>query len=134
MQDAYILGRILGDPRTTLSRVPAALRVYEAVRLPFARTVVRDAHTAGRMYEFNGGPGLYDGVDADEADTRARLAELERAIVEIWEWQWKTPAEAQWAEVERQLEGLFRADKKEMLLTPKDVREKLWWWKVCPIM
>ena len=75
-----------------------------------------------------------DGVDASEADTRARLAELERAILKIWEWQWKTPAEAQWAEVERQLEALFRADKKEMSLTPKDVREKLWWWNVCPIM
>ena len=66
---------------------------------------MQNAHKAGLMYEFNC-PGLYDGVDAGMEDTKARLAELEGAIQEIWKWQWEELVQDQWKEAERSLSEL----------------------------
>ncbi|KAI0766227.1 hypothetical protein BD413DRAFT_673079 [Trametes elegans] len=112
IEDAYVLGRLLADPRTTLARVPDVLRIYQEVRLPFAREVVNNARKAGLMYEFNW-PRLYDGsrvavgseAEADEAERR-QLSELERAIQEIWQWQWTERVEDQWDEAARLYEKL----------------------------
>lgn len=117
MQDAFILGRLLADPRTTLPLVSRAFQIYEDVRLPFARTVVNDARKVGLMYEFNW-PGLYDGAARSESageggeeamkeETR-RLGELAEAIQEIWQWQWKEKVEDQWGEVDRRFEQLMK--------------------------
>ncbi|KAI9070227.1 FAD/NAD(P)-binding domain-containing protein [Trametes sanguinea] len=115
IEDAYILGRLLADPRTTLARAPEVFRIYEAVRLPFARRVVDEAGRAGLMYEFSCA-GLYDGSSSAEEGQgeegealereKRRLGELERAIQEIWRWQWTERVEDQWAEVCRRYEGL----------------------------
>ncbi|KAI0751934.1 hypothetical protein C8Q80DRAFT_1160297 [Daedaleopsis nitida] len=112
IEDAYILGRLLADPRTTLVRVAGALKIYEDIRLPFARSVVKNAAKIGLMYEFNS-PGLYDGRPVSAASeeeefetTKSRLRELGEAAQELWKWQWETKVEEQWEETERQLEAL----------------------------
>ena len=105
-QDAYILGRLLADPRTSLQHVAGVFAIYQAVRLPFARGVVQNSDKLGKLCEFDW-PGLYDGSipteDDDEvslAQTRARLDELGSAIVRMWEWQTKEKVEKQWLDVE----------------------------------
>ncbi|TBU59381.1 hypothetical protein BD310DRAFT_1010505 [Dichomitus squalens] len=102
IEDAYILGRWLADPQITLSRVPDVLRIYQDVRLPFARKVVRDAGKAGLMYEFNY-PGLYDGSpisassEEQEVDLLKKpLDELGEAIRDLWRWQWEEKVDLQW--------------------------------------
>ncbi|KAH9911102.1 uncharacterized protein BXZ73DRAFT_57355 [Epithele typhae] len=126
IEDAYLLGTLLTDPRTSPPRLPRVLEIYQAVRLPFARAVVRNARAVGLMYEFNS-PGLYAadpargeptavGVRSEEVTAAAadgdgdglkrRLGELERAIRGMWQWQWKEKVEEQWAEAERMMDEL----------------------------
>ena len=107
-QDAYVLGRWLADPRTSLSRVPDVLRIYQDVRLPFARKVVRDAGKVGLMYEFNY-PGLYDGSpisapskEEEEELLKKNIDELFGGIRDLWRWQWQEGVEDQWDAVETQ--------------------------------
>ncbi|OSD01849.1 FAD/NAD(P)-binding domain-containing protein [Trametes coccinea BRFM310] len=107
IEDAYILGCLLADSRTTLARVPDVFRIYQDVRLPFAQRVVNEASKAGLMYEFNC-PGLYDGSTphtSSEEDAftveKRQLDELGKAIQEIWQWQWKERVEEQWEDAQR---------------------------------
>ncbi|KAI1794422.1 hypothetical protein LXA43DRAFT_1059245 [Ganoderma leucocontextum] len=117
IEDAYILGRWLADPRTSLSRVPDVLRIYQDVRLPLARKVVRDAGRVGLMYEFNY-PGLYDGSpisasseEEEEELLRQQLSGLQEAIRDMWRWQWQEKVEDQWDEVERQYSKIVNGGK-----------------------
>lgn len=54
-----MLGRLLAHPLTTLFNVPAALKAYQDVRLPFAQFI---AHGSERMSQICL-PGYYDGID-----------------------------------------------------------------------
>ncbi|KAH9910665.1 uncharacterized protein BXZ73DRAFT_108668 [Epithele typhae] len=129
IEDAYLLGTLLTDPRASPSRLLRVLEIYQAVRLPFARAVVQNARTVGLMYEFNS-PGLYAadpahgeptavGVRSGEKDRgreaaadvdvdglKRRLGELDRAICEMWQWQWKEKVEEQWEEAGRMMDEL----------------------------
>ncbi|KAI0820656.1 hypothetical protein BC628DRAFT_1422680 [Trametes gibbosa] len=110
IEDAYILGRLLADGRTTLGLVPEVLRVYEGVRLPFARAVVSNARKTGLMYEFSW-PGMYDGIPrraGEREDSEAELEELGGAIRELWQWQWEGKVEEQWEQVQRNYAFLVR--------------------------
>ena len=115
IEDAYILGRLLADPRVSLAEVPAVLKLYERVRLPFANDVARRARDVGLMYEFNA-PGYYDGPESATAtersdkDTERDREELDRlgdAIHKMWEWQWTENADAQWVQAEMALNDLL---------------------------
>ena len=128
MQDAYILGLLLGNPGTTLAQVADILNIYQDVRLPFARRVVQNAHKVGLMYEFNW-PGLYDGIDTNAEETKTRLAELETAIREIWRWQWKEPVQDQWKEAEQSLSEVL-GSQGEKATRPRGTT----WWRSCIVM
>ncbi|KAH9951522.1 FAD/NAD-P-binding domain-containing protein [Amylocystis lapponica] len=60
IEDAFVLARILGDPHTTLERIPHALLAYQHVRLPMANLVLCSSAECGRLYEFN---GAFEGRD-----------------------------------------------------------------------
>ncbi|KAI9069026.1 FAD/NAD(P)-binding domain-containing protein [Trametes sanguinea] len=112
IEDAYILGRLLADSRTTLARVPEVFRIYQDVRLPFTQRVVNEARKAGLMYEFNC-PGLYDGSTPlstskeEELELEKRqLDDLGKAIEVIWQWQLKERVEDQWVDARRRYEVL----------------------------
>ncbi|CDO69443.1 hypothetical protein BN946_scf184817.g3 [Trametes cinnabarina] len=116
-QDAYILGRLLADSRTTLARVPEVFRIYQDVRLPFAQRVVNEASKAGLMYEFNW-PGLYDGTTPQAASEEEALAlekrqleELGEAIQDVWQWQWKERFEEQWEDAKERYERYERYER-----------------------
>ena len=49
IQDAYILGRVLGAPSITRSTISAALTAYDVVRRPHAQAVVRASRANGRL-------------------------------------------------------------------------------------
>ncbi|KAH9929891.1 uncharacterized protein BXZ73DRAFT_101954 [Epithele typhae] len=107
--DAYLLGTLLTDPRTSPSRLPRVLEIYQAVRLPFARAVVRNARTVGLMYEFNS-PGLYaaDPAHGEPTAVGVRSGEEDRGreTAADVDWQWKEKVEKQWAEAERMMDEL----------------------------
>jgi salicylate hydroxylase len=46
-KDAFVLGRLLAHPLTTLSNVSTALKAYQVVRLPFAQFVARESERNG---------------------------------------------------------------------------------------
>ena len=113
LKDSYILGRLLSDPRTTLDRAAEVFKIYQDIRLPFAREVVKNAAKVGLMYEFNS-PGLYDAqpisAESEEAEldtTESRLKELGEAIQDMWKWQWEERVEKQWEEAEKRLQHLL---------------------------
>ncbi|KAI0666040.1 hypothetical protein C8Q78DRAFT_995036 [Trametes maxima] len=117
IEDAYILGRLLADSRTSLSRVPEVFQIYQDLRLPFARRVVNDARQVGLMYEFSW-PGLHDGISSNAASEeealaleKQQLSGLADAIQDLWQWQWKERFEDQWEEAERRYAQLDKANR-----------------------
>ncbi|PCH41805.1 hypothetical protein WOLCODRAFT_71361, partial [Wolfiporia cocos MD-104 SS10] len=107
IEDAYILGRLLTHPLATPSRVPEVLRIYQSVRLPFAKTVLQRARATGRMCEFNG-EGCYDGRACP--DERERLEELGQALYRQWQWQWQWRFDDQWDVAEWAIEQSLHMD------------------------
>lgn len=107
-KDAYILGRLLADARTTLAHVSEVFKIYEDIRLPFSQNVVKNAGKVGLMYEFNF-PELYDGQpsSAESDDTTESLKELGEAIQEMWKWQWEENVEEQWEIAQTRFEQLL---------------------------
>ncbi|KAG0707085.1 hypothetical protein DFH29DRAFT_1066512 [Suillus ampliporus] len=89
MEDAFVLGRLLAHPLTTLDNVPVALKLYQDVRLPFAQSVARESERTGRMYE---------------SDEREVLEIQKEKILEQWKWEENIGAVAQWSEAERKLQ------------------------------
>ncbi|RDX42130.1 FAD/NAD-P-binding domain-containing protein [Lentinus brumalis] len=106
IEDAYVLGRLLASPHVSLAHIPAVLRIYERVRLPFANDVSRRSREVGLMYEFNA-PGYYDGSPTTEEHERAQLDTLGEAIGEMWQWQWTESVDSLWALAEKELETLL---------------------------
>lgn len=90
VEDAYILGSILGHPLTTRTTIPAALKVYEEVRLPFALKVQKDSAIVGDISSFN------DPRFAALADVRhsemdmGKLKEVADAALGMQMWAWTT--------------------------------------------
>ncbi len=107
IEDAYVLGRLLASPHVSLAHIPAVLRIYERVRLPFANDVSRRSREVGLMYEFNA-PGYYDdGSPTTEEHVRAQLDTLGEAIEEMWQWQWTESVDSLWALAEKELGTLL---------------------------
>ncbi|GBE78862.1 6-methylsalicylic acid decarboxylase atA [Sparassis crispa] len=109
IEDAYILGRLLAHPHTTLALVPDVLRIYESIRLPFASGVAWTIRNTGRLYEFNA-PGHYDGTAPNEEADRLQLQALGEVVREQWKWQWQEPFDLQWEQAEAALEHLVRKE------------------------
>ncbi|RPD61072.1 FAD/NAD(P)-binding domain-containing protein [Lentinus tigrinus ALCF2SS1-7] len=107
IEDAYILGRLLADPYVSLAHIPAALHIYERVRLPFANDILRRGREVGLMYEFNA-LGYYDGSATTEEKERAQLNALGEAIRKMWQWQWTESVDSLWMQAEGELETLVQ--------------------------
>ncbi|KAH8111730.1 FAD/NAD-binding domain-containing protein [Phellopilus nigrolimitatus] len=96
IEDAYVLASILAHPLTTLESLPAALKVYEAIRLPHANDVQRRSRENGKLYEFTdprfADLDLGDGATSSESDMQT-LRKIGDAIFENWKWAWTTDIE-----------------------------------------
>lgn len=97
IEDAFVLGRLLAHPLTTLDNVPAALKAYQDVRLPFAQYVARESTRTGRMLSF-------DLSNTARGNVQEEL-EIQKEMVEAqWEWENKDSPIAEWLEAERKLQ------------------------------
>ncbi|KAH8111735.1 hypothetical protein DFH11DRAFT_575240 [Phellopilus nigrolimitatus] len=96
VEDVYILAAILAHPLTTLESLPAALKVYEEIRLPHGNDVQPRSRVTGKLYEFAdprfANLNLGGGTTASESDV-AKLRKIGDAIVENWKWAWTTDIE-----------------------------------------
>ncbi|KAG1737520.1 uncharacterized protein EDB91DRAFT_1249644 [Suillus paluster] len=103
MEDAFVLGRLLAHPLTTLDNVPAALKVYQDVRLPFAQFVARESERTGYMFDFRL-PGYYDGTE--RSNEREEMDILKERLTGQWGWERERECGgvAQWLQAERQLQ------------------------------
>ncbi|KAG6380307.1 hypothetical protein JVT61DRAFT_8416 [Boletus reticuloceps] len=117
IDDAFILGRLLAHPLTSLSRARAALSIYEETRFPFARSVASFSLSTGRMHTFLE-PGYYDGTrdgpgdDLDDrgigACEREGMEKMKEEILKRWDVVDDSPSAPQlWHEVESKLQALF---------------------------
>ncbi|KAG2040765.1 hypothetical protein BDR03DRAFT_1029518, partial [Suillus americanus] len=97
MEDAFVLGRLLAHPLTTLDNVAAALKAYQDVRLPFAQFVVRESARTGRMFAF-------DMSSAAPGKVQEELEIQKEKLVAQWEWEDKDSPVAEWLEAERKLQ------------------------------
>ncbi|KAG1818113.1 uncharacterized protein BJ212DRAFT_1446574 [Suillus subaureus] len=103
IEDAFVLGRLLAHPLTTLDNVPVALKAYQDVRLPFAQFVACESKRTGKMYDFRA-PGYYDGTD--RGNGREEMEVLKEKILDQWHWESKGEGGtvAEWEKAERQLQ------------------------------
>jgi len=81
IDDAFILGQLIAHPLTPLSRVQDALRIYEEIRFPFARSVASLSLEAGWLSTFNA-PGYYDGTRRDDDLDEHSIGSYEREGME----------------------------------------------------
>ncbi|KAG8216148.1 hypothetical protein J3R82DRAFT_8154 [Butyriboletus roseoflavus] len=114
IEDAFVLGRLIAHPLTTLSRLPDALRIYEEIRLPFAHSVASLSLSTGWMYAFMA-PGYYDGTrkegDLDERGISAYEKEgmeaLKQEILRRWDFMDESSGALRaWKDAESKLQAL----------------------------
>lgn len=98
-KDAFVLGRLLAHPLTTLSNMPAALKAYQDVRLPFAQFIARGSERMGNILQFCL-PGYYDG--SDRGNMREEIEILKEKIMDQWGWEGEGTV-AQWVQAESKL-------------------------------
>ena len=98
-KDAFVLGRLLAHPLTTLDNVHVALKAYQDVRLSVAQSIALNSKRAGWIYQFNL-PGYYDGTD--QGNEREELEILQKMIMSNSESQGSAIAE--WQQAERNLQ------------------------------
>ncbi|KIK34329.1 hypothetical protein CY34DRAFT_26880 [Suillus luteus UH-Slu-Lm8-n1] len=97
LEDAFVLGRLLAHPLTTLDNVSAALKTYQDVRLPFAQFVARESARTGRLLNF-------DMSSVAREDVQKELDIQREKIVAQWEWESKDCPIDEWLEAERKLQ------------------------------
>lgn len=115
LQDAFILGRLIAHPLTSVSRIQDALRIYEDIRFPFARTVASYSLSTGWMYTFMA-PDCYDGKrggdDLDDrgvsAYEREGMEAIKQEILRRWDFMDNSKSAPQvWEEAESKLQALL---------------------------
>ncbi|KAL1673152.1 hypothetical protein EV122DRAFT_294395 [Schizophyllum commune] len=86
IEDAWILSNLVSDSKVTRETLPAALRVYDAVRRPFDINAQELARVDGHLMVLNykGMPGFED------LDEEAAIARCGETIQRDWEWLWTT--------------------------------------------
>ncbi|KAG6380303.1 hypothetical protein JVT61DRAFT_8412 [Boletus reticuloceps] len=82
IDDAFVLGRLIAHPLTSLSRVQDALRIYEDVRLPVALSVASLSSSTGWMNSFMA-PGYYDGARTGDDLDDSGIGSYEREGMEV---------------------------------------------------
>ncbi|KZT25299.1 salicylate hydroxylase [Neolentinus lepideus HHB14362 ss-1] len=100
IEDAYLLGTLLGHPHTTRATLPAALAAYDRVRRPFAEGVQRRSRENGLLFTF----ARHD-IDRARVDAGV-LRDLGERVRANWAWAWETTLDG---DVERAVGMLERS-------------------------
>lgn len=99
IEDAYILGSLLGHPKVTLDKVQIALEIYQQIRLPFANKIQRLSAEAAWISSFQDpkSPQFYasKGEVTEECtgDDIGRLWDMQHHLVTNWKWAWASNAD-----------------------------------------
>lgn len=100
VEDAYMLGLLLGHPDVTLDKVPIALEIYQKIRLPFANRIQRHSELAGWVMSFQDPCSAElipsrknDPVGCTGEDVGRLWNVWHEVIVANWKWAWTTSAE-----------------------------------------
>ncbi|KAH8585960.1 putative salicylate hydroxylase [Bisporella sp. PMI_857] len=97
MEDALILGRLLGDKKTqSASDIPAAFEAYDAVRRPRSQKVVTTSRAAGLTYAFQGAAGC-------------NVESIREELLQRYQWIWEEDMEKQAEQAKLILSGEKRA-------------------------
>ncbi|GLB41291.1 putative FAD binding domain containing protein [Lyophyllum shimeji] len=88
IEDACVLAELLGHPAASLDTLPDILRIYDALRRPFALDIARRSYQNGRYLSMNHEDFVLDGSEVEEEPKR--LQKLGQALVENWKWAWTT--------------------------------------------
>jgi salicylate hydroxylase len=91
LEDAWLLARLLADPRVLESDSRQILDVYDAVRRPRACRVQRTSHEAGELYEYRD-----QQVGGDEAL-------MSKTLAERFDWLWNHDMQADLADAQSRL-------------------------------
>ncbi|OCB85076.1 FAD/NAD-binding domain-containing protein [Sanghuangporus baumii] len=105
VEDAYILGKLLASPIATTSNLPSVLRIYDAVRRPYANHIVERSYTLGRLVEFIWAPDCIDVARARNG-SKEELQIIGREIRKKWDIHWASVPDDDWKEAERMLREL----------------------------
>jgi salicylate hydroxylase len=97
IEDAFVLGRLLAHPLTTLDTVPAVLKAYQDVRLPFSQFVARESARTGHMYDF-------DMSSTAQGNMQEKLEIRKEELLAQWKWEGKDSPIGEWLEAERKLQ------------------------------
>lgn len=98
-KDAFVLGRLLAYPLTTLDNVHVALKAYQDVRMLSAQSIARIAEDRGDLLQFNA-PGYYDGTD--RGNEQEELKHLQEKLLN--QLSGEGGAVAEWLKAERMLQ------------------------------
>ena len=99
IEDAYVLGSLLGHPSVPLASLPAVLKIYEQVRLPFANEVQRRSAEAAWRQSFQDPMcSIFDAPDGTRSrectgDDVGKLWEIGHAAADSLKWNWTTSVE-----------------------------------------
>jgi salicylate hydroxylase len=100
-KDAFVLGRLLAHPLTTLSNVSTALKAYQDVRLPFAQFVARESERNGYLMSLDA-HGYYD-ADRGNGEPLDFLKGKILSIIDEGGWEGEGDAIAEWLQAEKKL-------------------------------
>ncbi|KAF8558629.1 FAD/NAD(P)-binding domain-containing protein [Imleria badia] len=114
IDDAFVLGRLIAHPLTSLSRVQDALHIYEEIRFPVAQSVASLSISTAWLYTFME-PDYYDGTrdghDLDEhgigAYERQGMETIKQEILRRWDFMDNLSSAPQaWEEAKFKLRAL----------------------------
>ncbi|KAI9567710.1 hypothetical protein HD554DRAFT_2173110 [Boletus coccyginus] len=114
IDDAFVLGRLIAHPLTTLPHVRDALHIYEEIRFPFARSVASLSLLTGWMHTFMA-PGYYDGTRKEEdlddmgigAYEREGMETIKQEVFKRWDFMNDSRTAPQaWEDAELKLQAL----------------------------
>ncbi|UVH50729.1 salicylate 1-monooxygenase [Pseudomonas sp. CBSPBW29] len=91
LEDAWLLARLLGDPRVLESNAQDVLQAYDAIRRPRACRVQRTSWEAGELYEFR------------DLQVEDREALLSTTLASRFDWLWNHDMQSDLADARARL-------------------------------
>ena len=100
LEDAYILGRLLAHPKTSLSDIAQVLKVYETIRLPLSQEAAETSRNNGLVYDF-----MHPDYPVGEDAGKEELGKLGKEIGRSFAWLGKAGCVDDWKKAEVSLVG-----------------------------
>ncbi|KDR80975.1 hypothetical protein GALMADRAFT_1117498 [Galerina marginata CBS 339.88] len=103
IEDAFILGTLLGHPRTTRETIARALSIYDHIRRPFALKAQERSRLNGQYFTLCTQEIDFNAVSEHEILSKLKI--LGQIFTKNWEWAWTTSLGGSVQEATRLLES-----------------------------